>query len=82
MKCKNSNITEWSGDHEPAVPYSDNAVMTEYFDTLKAYDADWLTVLTIIEDPAYLDQPFITSTHFKREADSSKWAPTRCEQPT
>ena len=61
------------------VPYSEDAVVTEYFDRLHAYDADWLTVLTIVEDPKYLSQPFITSTHFKREADASKWTPAPCE---
>jgi hypothetical protein len=63
------------------VPYSEDAVVTEYFDRLRAYDTDWLTVLTIVEDPRYLNQPFITSTHFKREPDASKWAPTPCEAP-
>jgi hypothetical protein len=61
------------------VPYSENTVVTEYFDRLTAYGTDWLTVLTIVEDPRYLDQPFITSTHFKREADGSKWMPKPCE---
>ena len=64
------------------MPYSENAVMTEYFDRLTAYDTDWLTVLTVLEDPHYLNQPFITSTHFKREADASKWMPSPCETGT
>ena len=38
-----------------------------------------LTVLTIVQDPKYLSQPFVTSTHFKREPDASKWMPTPCE---
>jgi hypothetical protein len=62
------------------VPYSDRTVMTEYFDRLAAYGTDWLTVFTIVDDPQYLNQPFITSTHFKREPDGSKWMPTPCEQ--
>ena len=61
------------------VPYSDDTTMTEYFDRLTAYGTDWLTVFTIVEDPHYLSQPFITSTHFKREPDGSKWMPTPCE---
>jgi hypothetical protein len=36
-------------------------------------------VLTTIEDPQYLNQPFVTSTRFKREADDSKWTPSPCE---
>lgn len=45
---------------------------------LRADETDWLTVLTVVTDPTYLDQPFITSTHFKREADGAKWSPTPC----
>jgi hypothetical protein len=64
------------------VPYSDDTTMTEYFDRLSAYGTDWLTVFTIVEDPHYLNQPFITSTHFKREPDRLKWMPTPCEAGT
>jgi hypothetical protein len=62
------------------VPYSENVMLTEYFDRLRAYDTEWLVVLTVVEDPAYLDQPFVTSTHFKREADGSKWSPAPCDR--
>ncbi len=61
------------------VPYSDDTTMTEYFDRLSAYGTDWLTVFTIVEDPHYLNQTFITSTHFKLEPNGSKWMPTPCE---
>jgi hypothetical protein len=61
------------------VPYSEDAVVTEYFDRFSAYGADWLTVLTTVDDPKYLTQQFLTSTHFKREADASKWDPHPCE---
>jgi hypothetical protein len=60
------------------VPYSEDAVVTEYFDRLTAYDSDWLVVLTVVDDPRYLNQPFLTSTHFKREPDGSKWMPAPC----
>jgi len=62
------------------VPYSEEAVVIEYFDRFSAYDGDWMTVLTVVEDPRYLNQPFLTSSHFKREPDVSKWAPTPCEK--
>jgi hypothetical protein len=61
------------------VPYSEDAVVTEYFDRFSAYGTDWLTVLTAVDDPKYLTQQFLTSTHFKREADASKWDPHPCE---
>jgi hypothetical protein len=61
------------------VPYSENAVVSEYFDRHSAYGTEWFTVTTIVEDPQYLTQPFITSTHFKKEPDGSKWSPAPCE---
>jgi hypothetical protein len=62
------------------IPYSGQAVLTEYFDRTTEPNGDsWLIVLTTVEDPANLAQPFMTSTHFKREPDGSKWAPRPCE---
>jgi hypothetical protein len=61
------------------VPYSASALLTEYFDrTVEPNGDQWLTVTTIVEDPTYLIQPFVTSTHFKKEPDASKWNPTAC----
>jgi len=62
------------------VPYSANAGLTEYVDRTNEPNGDsWLIVTTIVDDPQYLYQPFITSSHFKREADGAKWSPTACE---
>ena len=61
------------------VPYSEDAVVTEYFDRLMSAGSELLTVITVVDDPRYLTQRFITSTHFKREPDGSKWAPVPCE---
>ncbi len=44
-----------------------------------AYGTEWFTVTTIVDDPRYLTQAFITSTHFKREPDGAKWSPAPCE---
>jgi hypothetical protein len=62
------------------VPYSENATITEYFHRLPAEPGtdQWLLVITVVEDPRYLTQPFYTSTQFKREPDGSKWAPAPC----
>jgi hypothetical protein len=61
------------------VPYSGNATMTEYYDRTREDNGDsWLIVTTIVDDPQYLQQPFITSTHFKLESDGSRWAPSPC----
>jgi hypothetical protein len=62
------------------IPYSGQAVLTEYYDRTNQSNGDsWLIVTSTVEDPANLAQPFMTSTHFKREADGSKWAPRPCE---
>lgn len=61
------------------VPYSENAVVTEYFDRAPAPGGGQvLLVTTIVDDPQYLRQPFIVSSQFKKEADGSKWDPTPC----
>lgn len=61
------------------VPYSANAALTEFYDRTHEDNGDsWLVVTTIVDDPQYLQQPFITSTHFKMEKDGSKWHPTPC----
>jgi hypothetical protein len=65
------------------VPYSDGATMTEHFDRFPAPNGDeWLVVTTIVSDPRYLNQDFVTSTHFKREPNGAKWAPTSCKPTT
>jgi hypothetical protein len=61
------------------VPYSENATVTEYFDVAPQPGGGQLLVVTIVvDDPRYLTQPFIVSSHFKKEADGSKWDPTPC----
>ena len=62
------------------VPYSEGTTMTEYFDRFAVGNDQWLVVTTIVTDPKYLNQDFITSTHFKREADGAKkWDPAPCK---
>ena len=61
------------------VPYSADAVVTEYFDRVPGPDtSQWLIVSTTVEDPTYLTQPLLTSSHFMREPDESKWKPAPC----
>ena len=55
-------------------------MLTEYYDTLTHSNGqEWLIVTSVVEDPQYLLQPFVTTTHFKREPDDSRWRPTPCE---
>jgi hypothetical protein len=61
------------------IPVSENAVVTEYFDRHSETDgSEWFTVTTVVDDPKFLAQNFITSTHFKKEADASKFSPSPC----
>jgi hypothetical protein len=61
------------------VPYSENATVTEYFDIAPIPGGGQvLLVTTIVDDPQYLQQPFIVSSQFKKEADGSKWDPQPC----
>ena len=61
------------------VPYSEDAALTEYFDRFTDGKDEWFTVTTLVEDPEYLNQPFIISSNFKREPDGSKWSPVPCK---
>jgi hypothetical protein len=61
------------------VPYSDNATLTEYYSVTNETNGDhWLIITSVVDDPMYLNQPFITSTHFKKQADGSGWSPSPC----
>ena len=61
------------------VPYSANATMTEYLDVVKEHTDDlWLIVTSVVNDPQYLREPFILSTHYRKQADAKGWDPTQC----
>jgi len=61
------------------VPYDANTVLTEYFDKVTEPDGETLLIVsTIVDDPQYLTQQFLTSTHFKKEPDGAKWNPSAC----
>jgi hypothetical protein len=60
------------------VPYSERAVVTEYYDRFAMFGNDYLQVVTVVTDPTYLATPFVVSNQFKREPDDSKWSPTPC----
>jgi hypothetical protein len=61
------------------VPYSESAVLTEYFDFHAELGSEWITHTRILDDPKYLAQPHVLTSHFKREPDASKWNPAPCE---
>jgi hypothetical protein len=61
------------------VPYSERTVLTEYYARVSAFGNDYMTVMTVVDDPTYLSTPFLTTTHFKREPDGSRWKPAPCK---
>jgi hypothetical protein len=61
------------------VPYSENAGLKEYYEVITQPDGSPLLVVTIVTtDPEYLRQPFVISSHFKKEPGDAKWSPTAC----
>ena len=62
------------------VPYSAQAMFTEYWDVHVETNGDQYLVNTnVVDDPVYLQLPFMTALHFKREPDGGKWDPTPCD---
>ena len=61
------------------VPYGASTTLTEYFDRITQPNGDaHLIITTTIEDPEYLTQPYMYSTHFKLQTDATGWAPRPC----
>jgi hypothetical protein len=61
------------------VPHSADARVTEYFVvTPVGPSEEALVVTTIVDDPRYLQRPFVVSSHFKRDTDPSRWSPAPC----
>ena len=78
LEVRTANLTPgWL--RRNGVPYSEDAVVTEYFARFATPTGDeWLMVTTIVEDPRYLTQRFIVSNHFRREAQGGRWDPRAC----
>jgi hypothetical protein len=64
------------------VPYSPNAVVTEWFDVVTGAppnnNTTYLVINTEVNDPLYLNQPFVTSTHFKKLPANATFTPEAC----
>jgi hypothetical protein len=82
LKVTTTNMTGgWV--RKNGVPYSENAVLTEYWDRVAGPRGDeWIALTTIVEDPRYFREPFTTSSQFKKEADGSRWKPSPCKNIT
>jgi len=61
------------------MPYTANAVLTEYFRLMTLPDkSQWIRLTQIVEDPEYLTQPWVVNYAFKKLPDGSRWNPTPC----
>jgi hypothetical protein len=61
------------------IPYSENAVLAEYFDRVTEPNGNlYLVVTSTVEDPTYLNAPFLFSEFFRKQADGSGWNPIPC----
>ena len=60
------------------VPYSENAVLTEWFNIVQDQGIQYLAIQTQVDDPTYLTGPFFRTLAFKKEANAGKWNPTPC----
>jgi hypothetical protein len=61
------------------IPFGPQTTMTEYYDLFTDPDGTpWFVVTTVVTDPQYLNTPWVTTSHFKKEPDGSKWAPAPC----
>jgi hypothetical protein len=62
------------------VPYSEKTVFTEYWDLHTESNGDkYIVVTNTVDDPTYLQLPWITALHFKKESDGGKWNPEPCD---
>ena len=61
------------------VPYSANAVLTEYYDRFDVPDGPTIMVVSAeVDDPQYMLSPFWTSTHYRKQTDATGWNPSPC----
>jgi hypothetical protein len=61
------------------VPYGAGAKMTEWFTTVNEPDGNvYMVVTKILEDPQYMNAPYVRTVQFKKQSDATGWNPTPC----
>ena len=61
------------------IPHSDQTKVTEYFDVFETpAGVTWFVDTIIVDDPVYLVEPWVTTMHFMKEENDSKWNPQDC----
>jgi hypothetical protein len=63
------------------VPYSGQARLLEYFDRVEDEGASYLVLTSVVVDPTYLRDQYITSYEYQLEPDGSHWNPRACGVP-
>jgi hypothetical protein len=64
--------------HKNGIPYSEDAVLTEYFTVLEDKGMTILIDTLVLEDPKYLTQSFVRSAQFKKQPNAAGWDPSPC----
>jgi hypothetical protein len=61
------------------VPYGAGATLTEYVQHLKDDDgSEYLAITSLLDDAQYLQQPWVRTSQFRKQADAKGWNPTPC----
>ena len=60
------------------VPYGADATLIEYFDRIEDEGDSYLILTSVVDDPTYLKDRYLTSYEFKLEPNASKWHPQAC----
>jgi hypothetical protein len=62
------------------VPYSDKAVLTEYWNRVTGAQPDeiYLVMTQMVDDPTYLPQAYIRTYTWRKVSDATGWDPTPC----
>lgn len=63
------------------VPYSGQARLLEYFDRVEDEGSSYLVLTSVVSDPTYLRDQYITSYEYLMEPDASHWDPRPCGVP-
>ena len=54
-------------------------IKEDYFAQLKDDDgAEYLAVTAMLDDPTYLQQPWVRTSQFRKQSDAKGWNPTPC----
>jgi hypothetical protein len=61
------------------IPYSAQAVLTEYWFPFTDAGQQYLAITQKLEDPVYLNEPYVKTVIFMKQANGNGWNPTPCE---